>query len=96
MEGNLLWSDYLSLDCGGKLIERNLETQRWENGKTKVQTTEERTRLPQEYTAQGGGDKETDYQNAMAGRAAANVGRIKPLEGCQLLRYESQDYVSVW
>lgn len=39
---------------------------------------------------------ETDYQDAMAARAAANVGRIKPLEGCQLLRYESQDYLSVW
>lgn len=92
----MLWSDYFSLDCEGKLIKRNLETRRWENGKTEVHTTEERMYLPQEYTAQGCGNKETDSQDAMAARAPVNVGRIKPLEGCQLLRYESQDYLSVW
>ena len=73
----MLWSDYFSLDSEGKLIKRNLETQRWENGKTKVQTTEERMYLPQEYTAQSCGNKETDSRDAMAARAPANVGRKK-------------------
>lgn len=92
----MLWSDSFSLDCEGKLIKRNLETQRWENGKTEVQTTEERKYLPHEYTAQGCGNKETDSHDNMAARAPANVGRIKPLEGYQLLRYDSQNYLSVW
>lgn len=96
MERNLLWSDSFSLDCEGKLIKRNLETQRWENGKTEVQTTEERKYLPHEYTAQGCGNKETDSHDNMAARTPANVGRIKPLEGYQLLRYDSQNYLSVW
>ena len=92
----MLWSDSFSLDCEGKLIKRNLETQRWENGKTEVQTTEERKYLTHEYTAQGCGNKETDSHDNMAARAPAYVGRIKPLEGYQLLRYDSQNYLSVW